>query len=192
MFRLIAGFAALAMAFAMPAKAVQTTSTQFVMVTSQGAGLYSFLQSGFANGATVTGNFTAFDLDNDNQLSSFTDEISDFSAAFSGGGGVPVLNFIDGLVVFDLDGSGLLGDGLGETSPGNFDGESEGIVGFSFDFSGAVYIAGPGPFFGITCGNGETCAVVQAAIPEPASWALLIAGFGLTGATLRYRRAIAA
>ncbi|OYQ31016.1 hypothetical protein CHU93_05855 [Sandarakinorhabdus cyanobacteriorum] len=31
-----------------------------------------------------------------------------------------------------------------------------------------------------------------ATVPEPASWAMLIAGFGLTGATLRRRRAVAA
>jgi hypothetical protein len=30
------------------------------------------------------------------------------------------------------------------------------------------------------------------AVPEPASWALFIAGFGLTGAMLRRRRALAA
>jgi hypothetical protein len=29
-------------------------------------------------------------------------------------------------------------------------------------------------------------------IPEPSSWAMLIAGFGLVGATLRRRRVIAA
>jgi len=33
---------------------------------------------------------------------------------------------------------------------------------------------------------------VSAGIPEPASWALMIAGFGLAGAALRRRRAIAA
>jgi hypothetical protein len=31
-------------------------------------------------------------------------------------------------------------------------------------------------------------AVLSAAVPEPAAWALLIAGFGLTGAALRRRR----
>jgi protoheme ferro-lyase len=29
-------------------------------------------------------------------------------------------------------------------------------------------------------------------VPEPASWAMLIAGFGLTGAAMRRRRAVAA
>jgi PEP-CTERM motif len=33
---------------------------------------------------------------------------------------------------------------------------------------------------------------LSTAVPEPASWAMLIAGFGLTGATLRRRRAVAA
>jgi hypothetical protein len=33
---------------------------------------------------------------------------------------------------------------------------------------------------------------IAGAIPEPSSWALLIAGFGLTGATMRRRRAVAA
>ncbi|MBU6166772.1 MAG: PEP-CTERM sorting domain-containing protein [Alphaproteobacteria bacterium] len=40
--------------------------------------------------------------------------------------------------------------------------------------------------------NGGTLSISTAAVPEPASWALLIAGFGLTGATLRRRRALAA
>lgn len=35
-------------------------------------------------------------------------------------------------------------------------------------------------------------AVVVGGVPEPASWAMLIAGFGLTGAALRRRRAVPA
>ena len=45
----------------------------------------------------------------------------------------------------------------------------------SFTLSGAFLIAGEN--------------VSGAVVPEPASWALLIAGFGLTGAVMRRRRA---
>jgi hypothetical protein len=41
-------------------------------------------------------------------------------------------------------------------------------------------------------GLSQSLAFAGAAVPEPASWALLIAGFGLTGAVMRRRRAIAA
>jgi hypothetical protein len=36
-----------------------------------------------------------------------------------------------------------------------------------------------------------TLSNIESAVPEPASWALLITGFGLTGAMLRRRRALA-
>lgn len=40
--------------------------------------------------------------------------------------------------------------------------------------------------------SGDIHAYLLAAVPEPASWGLMIAGFGLTGASLRRRRTIAA
>ena len=43
--------------------------------------------------------------------------------------------------------------------------------------------------FGATPGDLEWPGAHLAVVPEPASWALLIAGFGLTGAALRRRRA---
>ena len=47
---------------------------------------------------------------------------------------------------------------------------------------------------GTTLGGGETCNLQLGAggVPEPATWALMISGFGLAGATLRRRRAVAA
>lgn len=46
--------------------------------------------------------------------------------------------------------------------------------------------------FGYTGGNPVAQLALGGAVPEPASWAMLIAGFGLTGAALRRRRAFAA
>jgi hypothetical protein len=42
------------------------------------------------------------------------------------------------------------------------------------------------PYPGLELGNGTL--TIANAVPEPGSWALLIAGFGLTGAVLRRRR----
>lgn len=50
------------------------------------------------------------------------------------------------------------------------------------------------PQFGLTLNSPETTALLAAgydltpSVPEPAAWALMIAGFGLTGAALRRRR----
>lgn len=172
---LIAG---LALAVAMPAEAGADFSSALVLVSDLGGGNYSFSQSGWFGGAMVTGSFSGFDSSSDGQLSSFDNEISAFSFNFSGNSRVKAfsLNFsqLFGLV-YDLDG-GPLGDGCGCSG--------EGIA--AFDFPTGIYVAGPGPFD--VCGEGFPCATV-ASVPEPANWALLIAGFGLTGAALRLRRA---
>jgi hypothetical protein len=49
--------------------------------------------------------------------------------------------------------------------------------------------------YGATANSGailETGSVTHRSVPEPATWALMIAGFGLAGATLRWRRATSA
>ncbi len=72
---------------------------------------------------------------------------------------------------------------------------SEGLVGFRFDLGkgyqyGYADITGSylsGVRFQTTPGE----AVAFGVVPEPASWVLLIAGFGMIGATLRRRRIVA-
>lgn len=55
----------------------------------------------------------------------------------------------------------------------------------------ARYYDGPGSDFEMT--NAYSARIlVGATVPEPASWALLIAGFGMTGAVLRGRRRVTA
>jgi hypothetical protein len=51
--------------------------------------------------------------------------------------------------------------------------------------AGLVYNAGTQRFNGFTASGGGTFG---AAIPEPAAWALMVAGFGLTGAGMRRRK----
>ena len=63
---------------------------------------------------------------------------------------------------------------------------------YTLSFTGtarSVVLAGGGVFDDLTFGAPGN---VSGPVPEPASWALLIAGFGLTGAALRRRRAIPA
>jgi hypothetical protein len=61
---------------------------------------------------------------------------------------------------------------------------------FSFTFTRGPSLFGRDPFFGL---DGVDATLTPAAsptpgVPEPASWALMIAGFGLAGAMLRRRR----
>ncbi len=49
-----------------------------------------------------------------------------------------------------------------------------------------------GPHAGLTLSVSPGIQSASAVVPEPASWAMLIAGFGLTGAVLRRRRRVAA
>ncbi len=67
--------------------------------------------------------------------------------------------------------------------------------GFTFVPAGAVFpvtVYASGDAFGQIMEPYEVTNWSMSAVPEPASWAMLIAGFGLTGATLRRRRMLQA
>ena len=109
---------------------------------------------------------------------------------------------------FSTDGVAFLGD------PETFAFDPDAFFPFSFSLVGEQLFTGttaaPGFRFGTfalhnhidePCGCdaktfteqavGDYTLTIGAAVPEPASWALMIAGFGLAGTALRRRRAIA-
>lgn len=78
-------------------------------------------------------------------------------------------------------GCGTFSLGAGNSFVGS--GEVHGILRFKGTFSSVSFTDTYEAWHGLTVGIGGV-----AAIPEPASWAMLIAGFGLTGAAMRRRR----
>lgn len=168
----------LGLATAVPAQAGFDFSTSLVTVADLGSGNYSFSQGGWSNGAAISGTFAGLDDDNDGFLDFSFGEISDFTMSFSGNAQVDAFVFdFSNLfaLVYELDG-GPLGDGCGCSF--------EEITAISAGFDN-IYAANVGTFD--ACGVGDSCSLV-ASVPEPSNWALLIAGFGLVGATLRHRR----
>jgi len=157
------------------------------------AALFTFSQSGFHEGASLTGWFEAVDLDNDGQISSFNGEVTDFAASFSGNSAIHAGTFafhdLNGRV-WDMD--AVIGDG-----------ETGDIEGLSLGDAFYGYVAGPGPFY--LCDGVNACAefhtiaswdnsaelisVTTGAVPEPASWAMMIAGFASAGMMMRRRNA---
>ena len=117
----------------------------------------------------------------------FANPVAAFGAGMSYAviGGVPVGNSPPLISAFDVNGALIASYDLEALAPirsngGNefllfrgIDGQGTGIK--SFTMSGAFIIAA-GSFS-------------SAVVPEPDSWAMLIAGFGLVGATMRRRRA---
>lgn len=153
------------------------------------AATYSFSQGGFDGGASVTGNFSGVDLNSNGFLDYNSGEISSFNLSFSGGTIVPAfslgLNDLAGLV-YQLNGTNFMGDnGVFNTG--------EGIVALGATYS---YFSGIGPL-GVTGGQivdasfnpltSTTSLVSVTAVPEPESFAMMLAGLGLIGLMVRRR-----
>lgn len=140
---------------------------------------YVFTQAGYSAGATATGGFTGDDLNDDGIINSLEGEVSSFSLSFSG-------NSIVG--AFSLDATSLIGLYYGPSA-------------FSI-------ITASVPQFLLNSGPGGSCTPVcsvviaptgidfaaqsptVSAVPEAATWALLITGFAAVGVALRRRSVV--
>jgi hypothetical protein len=84
-------------------------------------------------------------------------------------------------------GQGFWGNGVFTINGNSISaGEAHGVIQFKGSFTSLTLLTNRTEnWSGLTIGT-------SGVVPEPASWAMLIAGFGLVGATLRRRRAVAA
>jgi hypothetical protein len=147
---------------------------------------YAFSQDGYDGGALLSGTFAGRDLDGDGML--FGYEISQFSLSFSGNAEVGSfshtkrqLNGIEYLI-----GSSVIGD----IEIGGLASNTSGYSGFSFgsfqwpDYSiaGVVTNLDTGAFT-------QTDHLIQVTpVPEPGTWALMLAGLGVCVVLGRRRR----
>jgi len=162
--------------FAVPAGATVITRT------------YNIKASGFGAGAPVDAVAGSFTLTYDKDapiIPQTTNGLSiagfnlpyDGAARFSyqrGGDFLTISNNFTGFFAYTLGGAG---NKFGFSIMNLSTAPKINVFGYSKD--GAFY-------------NASRVTVTQGAVPEPASWALMIAGFGMVGATLRSRRTTAA
>jgi hypothetical protein len=85
-------------------------------------------------------------------------------------------------------GGGGYSGGAGGTSQ-EFLTEFSGAGGGSYISDDAIFVSG---LSGANRGNGYVTIELLAGVPEPRSWAMMIAGFGLVGAAARRRRIVTA
>lgn len=166
------------------------------------------------NGSFETGDFTGWEQVGDTSFDFVTDEVAGggptdgaFHAAFGsidpGGGGITqTLSTLGGniyTVTFDLANLGDTPNAYGLFWDGGFEFILNDLEAFTYTtLSFDLVATGSSTEFGFVFYNAPSFYLLDnisleqtGVIPEPASWALLIAGFGLVGSAMRRRHVMA-
>jgi hypothetical protein len=152
---------------------------------------YTFTQTGYEDGAFISGSFTGSDLDHDGQINSAFGEISNFTMYFSGNSIMPAFSH-DPAETFDVVytvGSHTLGTWGGK--------DKEGIMSNWGNPTGFDFATGMGPtgdkggriihHDDLTVTFSDELVQVSA-VPEPSTAAMTLAGLGLLGLVAARRR----
>lgn len=138
-------------------------------------------------GQSITGPVTAsFQLDSNPT----PDRINDQSAF---GIGQIFFNGVSGVFNGSAETASTISFGTGLASQFQISGSSSGFAQFggqtvfSGSLSNPVFMPGTFNFTGFSSGT-LTVSEVAAAVPEPATWAMMIGGFALVGSTMRRRK----
>lgn len=146
--------------------------------------------SGYANGVVSGGNSAcgcASDVGQPTQsissATAFTLNSGYFTSAWNDGATLVVKGLSGSTELFSTSAV------LNTTGPSLLTFNWAGIDRVTFSISGGTDagLGGGGDYFAL-----DNLSINVAGVPEPASWAMLIAGFGLVGATMRRRRAVLA
>ncbi|QMW22732.1 PEPxxWA-CTERM sorting domain-containing protein [Sandaracinobacteroides saxicola] len=202
-----------ALVLALPASATVFSKNTLVPVFANQPGVISFSGGNLvSNGSFETGDFSGWEQVGDTSFTFVTDELAgggptdgDFHAAFGpldpgGGGIVQLINTTAGGVYtlsFDLANLGGPPNAYGVFWDGGFVSIDFDLDSFDYQtFTTTLTASTSSTELGFIFYNEPSFFLLDnislAVVPEPATWAMMILGFGLVGGTLRRRRHVAA
>ena len=176
-----------------------TSPVGFQFVQTNGAGTNYWVEPNPARKPFTSGVVTNAPPDTDIiALGAGSIKTIDFGEAISGLY-IALVSWNGNVVTFDQpftkisEGQGFWGDGSFNSGASNFVGQGEphGILFFPGTFSTLSFTDTTEGWHGLTVGVERLAREVPGAVPEPASWAMMIGGFALAGFAMRTRRKVA-